>query len=67
MLKSIDFWPLVPKHCRMRSPSSALVMAANQTSAVDVLFDVDHDVIRQKWLFSARQYSKFFEKLQNFF
>ena len=51
----------------MRSPGSALVMAANQTSAVDVLFDVDHDVIRQKWLFSARQYSKFFEKLQNFF
>ena len=51
----------------MRSPSSGLVMAANQTSAVDVLFDVDHDVIRQKWLFSARKYSKFFEKLQNFF
>ena len=27
-----------PHHCRMRRPSSALVMAVNQNAAIDVVF-----------------------------
>ena len=54
-------------HCRMRSPSSALVMAANQTSAIGVLFDVDYDVIVRNGCFQRGTTLKFLKNLWTFF
>ena len=54
-------------HCRMRSPSSALVMAANQTSAIGVLFDVDYDFIVRNGCFQRGTTLKFLKYFKNFF
>ena len=55
------------QHCRMRSPSSALVMAANQTSAIGVLFDVDYDVIVRNGCFQRGTTLKFLKYFRTFF
>ena len=51
----------------MRSPSSALVMAANQTSGIGVLFDVDYDVIVRNGCFQRGTTLKFLKYFKNFF
>ena len=51
----------------MRSPSSALVMAANQTSAIGVLFDVDQDVIVRNGCFQRGTTLKFLKYFRTFF
>ena len=51
----------------MRSPSSALVMAANQTSAIGVLFDVDYDVIVRNGCFQQGTTLKFLKYFRTFF
>ena len=51
----------------MRSPSSALVMAANQTSGIGVLFDVDYDVIVRNGCFQRGTTLKFLKYFRTFF
>ena len=45
----------------MRERSSGLVMAANENSAIGVLFDIHYDVIVRKGCFQRGSTLKFFK------
>ena len=51
----------------MRRQSSALVTAANKTSAIGVLFDVDYDVIVKKPCFQRGSTLKFLKNFRTLF